>query len=222
MKKSKSNPSVFLIGVLNIFIFFIFISRVASQTLSCGVFGTLEPANIHTNTNEKTLLTNLGLRYLFGCVNYQDNLMTLCRDCLDGAIQMDVERDLSGHMYPFRGGTDIRIWKYICKNFVADISTTEIDLFVQNVYNRYATDLSGMATIMVAHQGATDSTNHWGFINHACQQIQTRFGDNVRSLAITEVVTSKLDPANLPAFVAAVPHLDIFMYECYPLRWEFG
>lgn len=217
MKKSKSNPSVFLIGVLNIFIFFIFISRVASQTLSYGVFGIFEPANIHTNTNEKTLLTNLGLRYLFGCVNYQDNLMTLCRDGLEGAIKMDVERDLSGHMYPFEGGTDNRIWKYICKNPVANINTAEIDLFVQNVYNRYAADLSGMASIMVAHQGHTDHATHWGFIEHACQQIQTRFGDNVRSLAITEVATSHLDPANLPAFVAAIPHLDIFLYECYPL-----
>jgi hypothetical protein len=75
-----------------------------------------------------------------------------------------------------------------------------------------------MATILVAHQGESCHATHWPHIEYICNRIQTTFGDSVRSVMIHEVYDNvhNLRPADLPAFVAAVPHLDIFMYERYP------
>ena len=131
---------------------------------------------------------------------------------------MDVERDLSGREYPHTGDAhDNRIWQYICHNDVADIEEVEIDTFVMNVYNHYSSDLSGLSTILVAHQGNSDYSTHRGFIARACDSIQYHFGDAVQSLAINQVVSSHLDPTDLRDFAAAVPSLDIFANERYPI-----
>jgi len=188
-----------------------------------GLFGLNEPTNFLTNTNEQNLLNNTNANAVFGLFNDQDRVEEYCRDLTGGNIKIGVEFDMIYDQYhilsaePFKDQKTDLLFRYISESDAVNIQTSEIDRFVLNTYNHYSPDYSGIANILVSHQGHTDHATHWGFIEHACQQIQTRFGDNVRSLAITEVATSHLDPANLPAFVAAIPHLDIFMYECYPL-----
>jgi len=136
---------------------------------------------------------------------------------------MNLERDPRGHNYHVHGtpppGTihydyyTTQFWPYISRSFAADIQISEIDTFVNNVHQTYGSDIRGLRTLLVSHQGYTSESDHWAFIDSACKKIQLQFGNDVKSTVIDDFDRIP----NKTQFFNALSHLDIFQHEFYPI-----
>lgn len=193
MSKSYIGIIIFLLAF---FVSFCMISTIhAQQYFPCGIFALGEPNDFHLNNEEMNLVYGINTNYLHG-VNDEASVMIFCRDLTSGDIKMDIERDPTGYRYHVYGqppgdplydyNTDA-LWPYISRSYAWHIQNSEIERFLSDAYNEYGADVSGLATILISHQGYTGDPDHSPFIQYAGNRIQHYFGNNVRAVAIDNV-----------------------------------
>ncbi|MFX0139173.1 MAG: hypothetical protein ACFFDN_36360, partial [Candidatus Hodarchaeota archaeon] len=229
-QKSISNRFAFLVSI---FLFAVLLNAIQAQdNFPVGIFGLDDPANFHLNNHEIQLIYGINTNYLFGVINDEASVMTFCIDTTGGDIQMNIEQDPTGHRYlvdnpysdyrgPFYYYTTEAIWPYISRSYYTNIDSSEIELFVNNVNGHYGADLSGMRSILVAHQGHIDDPNHWCFIQYACSLMQRTIGSEVNSSVISNIFQwNPLRGGNIQDFFADVDSLDIYQHEQYPFHVE--
>ncbi|MDW7679976.1 MAG: right-handed parallel beta-helix repeat-containing protein [bacterium] len=177
-----------------------------------GVFGLDNPDDLNLNNDEMQLIYGTYANYLFGVVNDEPSVMIFCRDTTNGNIKMNIERDPTGHTYPSDDGNTSQFWKYISRNDYSNIDKDEIDTFVENVDNEWGSDVSGLASLLISHQGHTQDSDWWPYIQYTCHKIYTTFGGDVKSMVIDNITRPT------KAFFPAVDSLDIFCHEQYPIN----
>lgn len=199
-----------------------------AQYFPLGIFNydVTGPEHRLSQTNETDLIIDINATYLSEMSFRAQNDLVVFSDTLSlrtvrAQVIYDSLCETTGNYYPIRFPIEDlnnrRLDRYISNNQIpSDIHNADIRRFVENVHTVYGSN-SGLGAIRVAHQGYMDQSDHWPYIQYACDRIQEFFGDNIRSVAIHNVFHwNDGDTTSLENFFRQVASLDVYQHEYYP------